>query len=103
MTVGISGYGVYIPRLRIKREEYSKAWGSFAAAGVSEKAVLGFDEDALTAASKVARRALESVPMPADKVTRFALASTSAPAAKIVRYFPKTFAHSAAEPVFLLR
>lgn len=79
MTVGISGYGVYIPRLRIKREEYAKAWGSFAAAGVSEKAVLGFDEDALTAAAKVTRRALESVPVPADKVTRFALASTSAP------------------------
>lgn len=79
MTVGISGYGVYIPRLRIKREEYVKAWGSFAAAGVSEKSVLGFDEDALTAAAKVARRALESVPISPEKVTRFALASTSAP------------------------
>lgn len=79
MAVGISGYGVYIPKLRIKREEYAKAWGSYAAAGVSEKSVLGFDEDALTAAAKVSRRALESVPLPADKVTRFALASTSAP------------------------
>lgn len=79
MTVGISGYGVYIPRLRIKREEYAKAWGSFAAAGVAEKSVFGFDEDALTAAAKVTRRALESVPLPSDKVTRFALASTSAP------------------------
>lgn len=79
MAVGISGYGVYIPRLRIKREEYMKAWGSFSAAGVTEKSVLGFDEDALTAVTKVTRRALESVPMTADKVTRFALASTSAP------------------------
>lgn len=79
MTIGISGYGVYIPRLRIKRDEYVKAWGSFAAAGVIEKSVLGFDEDALTAAAKVTRRALESVPLAADKVTRLALASTSAP------------------------
>lgn len=79
MTIGISGYGVYIPKLRIKREEYAKAWGSFAAAGVAEKSVFGFDEDALTAAAKVTRRALESVPLTADKVTRFAMASTSAP------------------------
>ncbi|MBN1678336.1 MAG: hydroxymethylglutaryl-CoA synthase [Candidatus Thermoplasmatota archaeon] len=79
MAVGISGYGIYIPRFRIKREEYAKAWGSFSAAGVTEKSVFGFDEDALTAAAKVTRRALESVPMEADMVTRFALATTSAP------------------------
>jgi len=79
MAIGISGYGVYIPRLRIKREDYAKAWGSFSAAGVGEKSVMGFDEDVLTAAAKVARRALESVPIGADKVTRFALASTTPP------------------------
>jgi hydroxymethylglutaryl-CoA synthase len=65
--------------LRIKKEDYAKAWGSFQAAGVSEKAVMGFDEDVLTAAAKVSRRALESASMPAGKVTRFALSSTSAP------------------------
>jgi len=79
VPVGISGYGAYIPRLRIKKEEYAKAWGSFAASGVAEKSVLGFDEDALTAAAKVTKRALESVPISADKITRLALASTSAP------------------------
>ena len=79
MAIGISGYGVYIPRLRIKKEEYAKAWGSFSAAGVAEKSVMGFDEDVLTSAAKVSRRALESVPLTPDKVTRFALASTSAP------------------------
>ena len=79
MTVGISGYGVFIPKLRIKREEYTKAWGSFAAAGVAEKSVMGFDEDVLTSATKVSKRALESVPISPDKVTRFALASTSPP------------------------
>lgn len=79
MTLGISGYGVAIPRLRIKREDYAKAWGSFSAAGVNEKAVAGFDEDMLTLATKVSQRALESVPMTADKVTRFAFASTTPP------------------------
>lgn len=79
MPIGISGYGVYIPKLRIKKEEYAKAWGSFSAAGVAEKSVMGFDEDVLTSAAKVSRRALESVPLTPDKVTRFAIASTSAP------------------------
>ena len=79
MAVGISGYGVYIPRLRIKKEEYAKAWGSFSAAGVAEKSVMGFDEDVLTAGAKVSRRALESVPIGPEKVSRFAFASTTAP------------------------
>jgi hydroxymethylglutaryl-CoA synthase len=79
MVVGISGYSSYVPRLRIKKEDYAKAWGSFQAPGVSEKSVMGFDEDVLTAAAKVSRRALESVPLSPAKVTRFALASTSAP------------------------
>lgn len=79
MAVGISGYGVYIPKLRIKRDDYAKAWGSFSAAGVSEKSVMGYDEDVLTSAAKVSTRALESVPLGPDKVSRFALASTSAP------------------------
>lgn len=79
MAVGISGYGVYIPKLRIKREDYAKAWGTFSAAGVGEKSVMGFDEDVLTAAAKVSMRALESVPMTPDKVTRFAFASTTPP------------------------
>lgn len=79
MAIGISGYGVAVPRLRIKKEDYAKAWGSFRAAGVKEKSVMGFDEDVLTMAAKVSRRALSSVPIAADKITRFAFASTSAP------------------------
>jgi len=79
MAVGISGYGVYVPRLRIKKEDYAKAWGSFQAAGVAEKSVMSFDEDVLTAAAKVSRAALESVSVPPERVTRLSLASTSAP------------------------
>ncbi len=79
MAIGISGYASYIPKLRIKKEEYAKAWGSFAAAGVAEKSVMGFDEDVLTSAVKVSKRALESASVAPDGITRFALASTSAP------------------------
>lgn len=79
MVFGISGYGVYIPRMRIKREEYLKAWGSFSAAGVNEKSIMGYDEDVLTMAAKVARRALEFVPLPPSRITRVALATTSPP------------------------
>jgi len=79
LAVGISGYGVYIPKLRIKKEDYAKAWGSFSASGVGEKSVMGFDEDVLTASAKVSRRALESVPLTSDKITRFAIASTTPP------------------------
>lgn len=79
MAVGISGYATYIPKLRIKREEYVKAWGSCAAAGVAEKSVMGFDEDVLTSATKATKRALDSASLPPEKVSRFSLASTSAP------------------------
>lgn len=79
MAVGISGYGISIPRLRVKKEEYVKAWGAFQAAGVKEKAVMGFDEDVLTFAAKASKRALASAGAEPEKVTRFALASTSAP------------------------
>ncbi len=79
MPIGISGYSIAVPRLRIKKDEYAKAWGSFQASGVAEKAVMGFDEDILTFAAKVSKRALASVPLIPEKVTRFALASTSAP------------------------
>ncbi len=79
MTLGISGYGVAIPRLRIKKEDYAKAWGTFSAAGVNEKAVSGFDEDMLTLATKVSTRALDSVPLSPSKLTRFAFASTTPP------------------------
>ena len=79
MVLGISGYGVAIPRLRIKREDYAKAWGSFSAAGVNEKAVTGFDEDMLTLATKVSQRALDSVPLAPAQITRFAFASTTPP------------------------
>ncbi|MEW6275431.1 MAG: hydroxymethylglutaryl-CoA synthase [Bacillota bacterium] len=56
-AVGIISYGTYIPRLRITREEYKKAWGS-CAADIVEKPVPDIDEDVLTMGIAAARHAL---------------------------------------------
>ncbi len=46
---------------------------------MNEKAVLGYDEDILTLATKTAKRALDSVPLAPSDVTRVAFASTTPP------------------------
>ena len=58
MATGIIGYGVYLPRYRIKAEEYTKAWGTFAAPGVKEKALTGYDEDVATMAIEASQNAI---------------------------------------------
>jgi hydroxymethylglutaryl-CoA synthase len=63
MKVGICGYGVYIPRYRIKAEEIAKIWGGDTenikkALQVQEKAIAGMDEDTTTIAVEAARNSL---------------------------------------------
>ncbi len=61
--VGITGYGVYIPRYRIKADEIARIWGGDAknikrSLKVREKAIAGLDEDTATIAVEAARNAL---------------------------------------------
>lgn len=56
--VGISSYSTYLPRYRLRRASVASAWGTRAAAGA--KAVMNFDEDALTMGYMAAWRALGS-------------------------------------------
>jgi len=64
MKIGIVGYGVYIPRLRIKIEDIAKVWGQDALSykeglGVEEKSVPSLDEDTVTIAVEAARNAMK--------------------------------------------
>ncbi len=62
--VGIIGYGVYIPRYRIKTEEIARVWGEEGeklarGLGVYEKSVPGADEDVATISVEAARNAVK--------------------------------------------
>lgn len=63
MSVGIVGYGAYIPRRRIKLEEIAKVWGADAESyrrglQLNEKSVPGADEDTVTMSVEASRNAL---------------------------------------------
>jgi hydroxymethylglutaryl-CoA synthase len=58
-SVGIVGYGAYVPRYRIPAEEIGRVWvGSEGGYPVQEKSVPGPDEDTATMAIEAARNAL---------------------------------------------
>ena len=79
MNCGVVGYGVYVPRFRIKRDEYVKAWGSFNARGVEEKAVAGLDEDVVTMTVESSVGALKRAGISARQLNGMFFGSTSAP------------------------
>ncbi|GAG03950.1 unnamed protein product, partial [marine sediment metagenome] len=63
MTVGIVGYGAFIPRRRIALEEIAKVWGADAPSykrglQLHEKSVPGADEDTITMSVEAGRNAL---------------------------------------------
>jgi hydroxymethylglutaryl-CoA synthase len=82
LPTGIIGCGVYIPRLRIKREEYQKAWGYFAPRWVEEKSVAEFDEDSITMGVEAASNALRNTKLEASHIDALYFASTSPPYAE---------------------
>src|SRR5512139_2890512 len=57
MTVGITAYSPYVPRLRLDRRLIAQAWGAPQPAG--EIAVANYDEDALTTATEAALACLD--------------------------------------------
>lgn len=60
--VGVVGWGVYIPRWRLRLDEINRIWGfnpeQPGELGVYEKSVAGVDEDSITMAWEAARNAL---------------------------------------------
>lgn len=58
-SVGIVGYGAYIPRYRLPASEVARVWtGGLGGTPIKEKAVAGVDEDVITMAIEAARNAL---------------------------------------------
>jgi len=57
--IGITSYGVYIPKYRLPRDVIAKAWGPRFIPG--ERAVANHDEDSLTLAAEAAANCLEGV------------------------------------------
>jgi hydroxymethylglutaryl-CoA synthase len=81
---GIVGYGVYIPRYRIRVEEIAKVWNANAETikrglGIYEKSVPGIDEDSITLAVEATRNALASTKLNAKKIGAVYIGSESHP------------------------
>ncbi len=79
VKIGIVGYGIHIPDARIRRDEYVKAWGSFNAPGIVEKAVPSFDEDSVGMGVTSARHALQHSDRNPKTVSTLSFASTTPP------------------------
>ena len=79
-AIGITSFGVYLPRLRLARKAIADAhaWAdpAIAAKGKGERTMCNWDEDAVTMAVEASRGCLASAPKQPDAVT---FASTSAP------------------------
>lgn len=81
---GITGYGAYVPKNRIKTSEIAGVWGEDPARiekglGISEKAVGGVDEDAATIAVEAAKNALLRAEIKAKELGALYVGSESHP------------------------
>ncbi len=74
----ICGYGCYVPRFRIKREEIQKVWGYFDG-NIKEKAVMGYDEDCCTMAVEAAKNAIANARIKREEITAITLGSSFPP------------------------
>ncbi len=54
---GIIGYGVYVPKHRIKQQDIGIPWGGF---GMGEKAICGWDEDIVSIAAEALDNAMKN-------------------------------------------
>ncbi len=84
MATGIIGYGVYIPRYRIKADDIAKVWGSDPerikhGLNITEKSVPGPDEDAATIAVEAARNAVRHAGINARDIGAIYVGSESHP------------------------
>jgi hydroxymethylglutaryl-CoA synthase len=84
MTVGIVGYGAYIPRRRIRLKDIAAVWGTDAETferglELHEKSVPAADEDTITMSVTAARRALARAKISAESIGAVYVGSESHP------------------------
>ncbi|MCK5038357.1 MAG: hydroxymethylglutaryl-CoA synthase, partial [Thermoplasmata archaeon] len=84
MTIGIVGYGGYVPRYRITPENIGKVWGIDGAArgkglGIQMKSIPSPDEDVITIAVSAARRAMKKCDVCPDDIGAVYVGSESHP------------------------
>ncbi|MFH1722367.1 MAG: hydroxymethylglutaryl-CoA synthase [Candidatus Altiarchaeota archaeon] len=82
--VGIVGYGVYLPKYRIKAEEIARVWNDDGARiskglGVTEKTVPGLDEDTITISVEAARNAINHAQIDSKEIGAIYVGSESHP------------------------
>ncbi|MHA1893344.1 MAG: hydroxymethylglutaryl-CoA synthase [Candidatus Helarchaeota archaeon] len=80
MKIGLNivSYGSYIPRYRIKKEEYIKSWGNFQGK-ILEKAVIGYDEDTLTMAAEASLNALRNSTLNQNDIGLISIGTSTPP------------------------
>ncbi len=82
-SVGIAGWGAYIPRYRLPASEICRVWGFELSTpknlGVEEKAVAGPDEDSATMALEAARYALRRAGIDPSRIGAVFVGSESKP------------------------
>ncbi len=71
---GIVGYGVYVPKLRIKQQDIGIPWGGF---GMGEKAVCGWDEDIVSMAAEAVDNAVKNSGVKAADIGALYMATAS--------------------------
>lgn len=81
---GIVGYGVYLPKWRIKTEEIAKVWGQNAdmiksGLGIKEKTVGYVDENAVTIGVEATRNALDHAELKGEQIESLFIGSESHP------------------------
>ena len=77
-TVGIAGYGAYIPMNRLKASEVNRVWGGFGAP-IEEKSVTAMDEDAVTIAVECARYAVNRADIRPEEIGAIHVGTESKP------------------------
>jgi len=73
---GIVGYGIYVPRYRLKQADAAMPWANWAS---GEKAVCGADEDIITMAAEASDKAIKHAGVAPAQIGSIYIGTTSSP------------------------